>query len=160
MPLAALAACASPQKLTETLIDSSFTYQEGLRWSRYEDSASLVPPQRRETFLDERDDIAVDLRIDDYEVIRIKLRNNKSEAHVRVKYMWHLDSEGVVHETITDQTWMRKGKLWFVMTEVRRSGEPMPGVEEKPRDAAPEEDGEEEVPPADGDAKAASPRKV
>jgi hypothetical protein len=130
---ALLLACATPAKHTENLVDTSYRYQEGLRWQRFDDAAVFVPPEEREDFLDERDQLAEDLRIDDYEVTRVKLRRQQSEAIVQVKYTWHLDSVGVVHETTTEQAWQRKGVRWVIVSEVRKHGPAMPGVAEPPK---------------------------
>jgi hypothetical protein len=122
-------ACASQQKSTEDLLDTSLQYQEGLRWGRYEDSAAHVPPAAREDFLDDRDRLADDLRIDEYEVIRVKIAKGKDGAQIQVKYTWHLDSVGVVHETVVEQTWEQAGRTWLITEEVWKRGEKMPGVE-------------------------------
>ena len=144
--LAALAACASPQKRTESLLETSTRFQEGLRWGRFEDAAAHVPPAERESFLDEHDKLGDDLRIDDYEVIRVHFKDGHEEAQVQVKYSWHLDGEGVVKETVTDQLWKLHGSAWWLEEEAKKRGEDMPGItlshEHKPhpprgKDAAP-----------------------
>jgi hypothetical protein len=126
--LAALAACSSPQKRTESLLETSTRFQEGLRWRRFEDAASHVPPAERESFLDEHDELDKDLRIDDYEVIRVHFKDGHEEAQVQVKYSWHLDGEGVVKETVTDQTWKLHGSAWWLEEEAKKRGEDMPGI--------------------------------
>jgi hypothetical protein len=147
--LVVMAACASQQKKTESLLEQSQRYQEGLRWQRFEDAASHVPPSQREAFLDEHDELSEDLRIDDYEVIRVKFKKDHEEARVQVKYTWHLDSEGVVKETVTDQRWERHGVNWWLADEVVKRGENMPGVTKKPAKPG-DQDG--------GDAEATEPR--
>jgi hypothetical protein len=132
-----VAACGASQKQTENLVATSTQFQEGLRWQRFEDSATHVPAEAREAFLDERDTLADDLRIDDYEVLRVRVRGAQTEAVLQVKYTWHLDSKGVVHETVTEQLWRRRGVKWLIVSEVRRRGEPMPGVGEPPEPDAP-----------------------
>jgi hypothetical protein len=142
----ALAACGTSvgQKQTERLIESSTGYQEGMRWGRFEDAAAYVPPEERDGFLDERDRLGEDLRIDDYEVLRVHMQNGHKAARVRVKYTWHLDSVGRVFETVTEQKWARHGQQWLLEEEIVQRGEAMPGMpeklpEESPGDKAPEE---------------------
>jgi hypothetical protein len=130
--LLVLTACAGKQKQTENLIKTSTGFQEGLRWGRFEEAASHVPPAEREAFLDEHDELAEELRIDDYEVIRIHFKDSHEEARVQVKYTWHMDGEGIVKETVTDQTWLLHGTAWLLEDEVLKRGEPMPGVRAKP----------------------------
>jgi hypothetical protein len=152
-----LAACSSPQKRTESLLETSTRFQEGLRWARFEDAASHVPPAQREAFLDEHDELGEDLRIDDYEVIRVHFKDGHEEAQVQVKYSWHLDGEGVVKETVTDQTWKLHGSAWWLEEEAKKRGEDMPGIpgshdpkhpkQEKPR-VEPADDASEGAPGA------------
>jgi hypothetical protein len=128
LPLLLLVACASRQKQTENLLETSQRFQEGLRWQRFEDAAALVPPEQRESFLDEHDKLSKELRIDDYEVIRVHFATSHDEAMVQVKYTWHLDREGLVKETVTDQRWRRHGNAWWMEEEIVKRGDAMPGV--------------------------------
>ena len=129
--LVLLGGCASHQKRTDSLLETSVRFQEGLRWGRYEDAASHVPPADRETFLDEHDELSDSLRIDDYEVIRVHFRESHEEAMVQVKYTWHLDGEGIVKETVTDQRWQLHGTAWWMEEEAIKRGADMPGLEGK-----------------------------
>ncbi len=129
-----LVGCASRQKQTENLLETSVRFQEGLRWSRWEDAASHVPPEEREAFLDEHDELGEDLRIDDYEVIRVHFKDSHEEAMVQVKYTWHLDGEGIVKETVTDQRWELHGSAWWMEEEVHKRGDDMPGIGPKDKD--------------------------
>jgi hypothetical protein len=126
--LLSLAACATPQKKKESLLDTSLRFQEGLRWGRFEDAASHVPASEREAFLDEHDKLADNLRIDDYEVIRVHFSGGQEEAMVEVKYTWHLDGEGIVKTTVTDQRWELHGVAWLLEDESKKRGDDMPGL--------------------------------
>jgi hypothetical protein len=124
-----LVACANQgAKHTENLLDASRGYEEGLRWGRYEDAAARRLPPDREAFLDDRDALAENLRIDDYEVIRVHVDHTHAHAHLTVKYTWHLDDEGVVRETVVEEDWVRKGADWFVEHDSKKRGDDMPGV--------------------------------
>ena len=161
--VAALAACAGQQKKTENLKESSWHYQEGLRWARFEESAALVPPKEREAFLDEHDKLADDLRIDDYDVVRIVYKSGEDEAQVQVKYKWHRDREGLVKETVTEQRWKLHGTTWYLEDELKKRGEDMPGVDEAPDKVkaktrsphAPPSESAPAPPPEDGEPTAA-----
>jgi hypothetical protein len=131
-----LAACGATPKQTDILIESSTAYQEGVRWGRFEDAALYLRPEQRDAFLDERDALGEDLRIDDYEVIRVHMASGQKSARVRVKYTWHLDSVGKVHESVTEQSWTRDGTRWQLDREVMKRGEPLPGVLETSPDEA------------------------
>jgi hypothetical protein len=165
--LAALAACATQQKKTENLKESSWHYQEGLRWARFEEAAALVPPKEREAFLDEHDKLADDLRIDDYDIVRIVYKSGEDEAQVQVKYKWHRDGEGLVKETVTEQRWKLHGTAWYLEDELKKRGEDMPGVDDGPDGAkdkakdkarpphAPPSESAPAPPPEDGEPTAA-----
>ena len=107
------------------------SYNEGIRWRAPERSAKHLPAEQRELFLEERYELDEDLRIGDYEIIRVKWAKDREKARVRIRYAWHLDSQAVVHKTTTEQFWHREGRGWLMVDEVRIRGAEMPGVAEK-----------------------------
>lgn len=125
--LLVIASCAqSGAKKTEDLVGDVRDFQEGLRWRNYDQAADHVVAPQRARFLDAHDDIDADLRIDDYEVMRVTVTGEHTEALVRVKYTWHRDSVGTVYETIVDQKWERQGKVWRIIGAEHRQGETLP----------------------------------
>lgn len=112
----------------DTLLETVQTYNDGVRWQRFAAAAVAVPPAEREQFLDERDQLAEDLRITDYEVVRVA--DHGARAEIQVKLTWFRDSEGTVHDTWARQRWERQGGAWRVVDERRVRGEPMPGLAE------------------------------
>jgi hypothetical protein len=124
-----LGACGGAQKDTETLTESVRNYNEGVRWERYTMAASSLPPKLRGAWVDEMDKRSKDLRITDYEILRLDSTGGRS-AQVQVKMTWYMDSVGTVKETHAMQTWERKGKEWFMVDEVRLRGDEMPGLTE------------------------------
>ncbi|RMH39998.1 MAG: hypothetical protein D6689_15105 [Deltaproteobacteria bacterium] len=131
----ALAACGASGAQRDPLIYHLRNYNEGVRWGQFDKAALNVPVLEREDFLDEREQLAEDLRIDDVEIKRIRYRNQRTWARVDVEFTWHLDSRGIVHKTVTRQVWRREGNQWLIADEHRVRGEPMPGVAEPPDDA-------------------------
>ena len=127
------AACHAP-KSGETLAESIRAYNEGVRWERFGAAAVHVPPKERAEFVDEADERAKDLRITDYEIVRVEQRSDKL-ASVQVKVSWYLDSEGTLRETSATQTWEKHGKSWWVVEEKRLRGHEMPGLREDLTDA-------------------------
>jgi hypothetical protein len=144
--LAGLAAsCAATQRKTEPLEDSVRTYNEGVRWQRFDEAATRVPPDRRDDFLDQRDQLHEDLRVSDYEIVRVRYDARGRRARVQIKYTWYLDSRGKVHETHAVQTWHQGKEIWILRGERFLRGEPMPGLEGgKP---APDAQASPETPP-------------
>jgi hypothetical protein len=130
-------------KAQESLIDDVRHFQDGLRWRKYDLAADYVPARARERFLDAREEVDEDLRIDDYEVERIMLEDGRDRAEVRIRYTWHLESVGTVHNAVVEEEWEKQGKVWrIVAAEQRRAraGEAaMPSVlpRDKSRSALP-----------------------
>ena len=122
--------CGGMQR-SEDLLTAVTTYNDGVRWSRFPAAASKLMPAERDAFLDERDQLADDLRITDYEVIRVRADQSAVRAVVQIKYTWFLDSRGIVHETHSVQDWERHGKFWMLAAEHRMRGEAMPGLAER-----------------------------
>lgn len=136
-----LAACVPPPG-GHALTDAVRTYNEGVKWERFEAAAAVVPPAERDQFLDERDELSDDLRITESQILRVTERGNRAEVHV--KLTWYLDSEATVHESVALQRWERKGKAWRLVGEWRARGDEMPGLQEQPEAAEQARLGDEE----------------
>lgn len=126
--LACLVACGAAQR-PEPLGDAVRSYNDGVRWERFAVAAVHVPPKERATFVDEADQRAKDIKITDYDIVKIEPRGER-EAKVQVKLSWYKDSEGTLHETHSIQTWERQGKGWLMVDESRLRGPEMPGLPE------------------------------
>jgi hypothetical protein len=127
--LAALTACSGIPKEENSLGESIREFNEGVRWSRFSNAAIHLPAKDRATFVDEWDERAKDLKITDYEVIKVDQKGSRT-AQVQVKMEWYKDSEGKVKSTHAVQTWERRGKVWFLVDESRLRGDEMPGLPE------------------------------
>lgn len=127
MLLLVFAACAHAPK-SEGLMEAVRTYNEGVRWERFTAAAAAVPARERDAFLDEREELAEDLRISDYEVVRVKDKGPDT-ADVQVKVTWYQDSVGTVRETWARQRWERQGKAWRITGERHVRGDDMPGLD-------------------------------
>jgi hypothetical protein len=125
-----LSACGGmAAKDGDTLADSVRQYNDGVRWSRFEVAADHIPPKQRPQWVDDWDQRAKDLKITDYEIVKVEAKSRR-EAKVQVKVEWYKDSEGKVHETHALQTWERHGKIWLIVDEARLRGTEMPGLQE------------------------------
>src|SRR5438874_8518457 len=125
-----LAAC-TPPKSGDTLGDSIRSYNGGVRGGRYDVAAVHVPEKERSVFLDQADERAKDLKIIDYDIVRVDQTSDRI-AVVQVKMSWYKDSEGSLKETQAMQTWERHGKTWLMVEEARLRGKEMPGLREPP----------------------------
>jgi len=129
-------ACGNSPKDGQDLLGEVRLYAEGIRWRKYEDAAARIPPGQREAFLDQRESLDDELHVDDYEIDRVKLKDDKDKAIVQLTYTWHLDSVGVVYDTVIEQVWEMRGPRWLRISESRKRGERMPGVGENPPSGA------------------------
>ena len=109
-----VAGCASLAPQGDTLLESVRTYDEGLRWGRYAAAATRIPPREREAFLDEREDLAKELHITDYDLVKVGAKLH-DKATVEVKYSWFKETEGTLRETRAVQTWERHGSSWMLV---------------------------------------------
>lgn len=124
-----LAGCSGGAgKQNEDLLENVRTFQEGIRWRKYDQAAEYLPSAARERFLDTHDDIDSDFRIDDYELERVKVTGEHTRATVQVKYTWHLESRGIVHDTVLEESWERQGKTWRMIAFHHKHGESMPAI--------------------------------
>jgi hypothetical protein len=123
-----LAGCASA-KSGDTLVDSIRVYNDGVRWERFAVAAKHVPPPQRATFVDDADERANDVKITDYEILKVDPKG-QGEATVQIKLSWYRESEGTLRETQALQTWEKHGKTWWVVDEARLKGHEMPGLPE------------------------------
>ena len=130
LALVVLAAC-HPPSAGDTLGESVRSYNEGVRWQRYDNAAVHVPAAERAQFIDDADERAKDIKITDYEIVRVTQKSDRV-AEVSVKLSWYRDSEGTLRETQAMQTWERHGKTWLVIDETRTRGTEMPGLREPP----------------------------
>ena len=122
--------CGAPQIRSQPdLSESVRSFNDGVRWERFAVAASSLPPRERAQFVDEMDERATDLKITDYDVVKVDPHGER-EARVQIKMTWYKASEGTVHETHAIQTWERRGDAWLMVDESRLRGDEMPGLTE------------------------------
>lgn len=127
----AVTACMPPAG-GYAVTDAARAYAEGVRWERFDNAAAVVPPSERAQFLDERDALAKDLRINESEIVRVTEHGRVAE--VTVKHSWYKESEGTLRQTVATQRWERQGKAWRLVDEWRARGDEMPGLRERADD--------------------------
>jgi hypothetical protein len=122
--------CGAAQvRSQDDLSESIRSFNEGVRWERFAVAASSLPPPQRSQFVDDMDQRANDVKITDYEVVRVDPRGEQA-ARVQIKMSWYKPIEGTVYETHAMQTWERHGKIWWMVDETRLRGAEMPGLAE------------------------------
>lgn len=129
--------CAGQLRKGDEFMMTVRSYNEDLRWRRLPSAATRIPPRERRAFLDEREALEEDLRIDDWEIKRIQWGSDRLRARVHVQYTWHSDRRGIVRTTTTVQQWEQHGKAWLMAAERHVRGHDMPGVARTKRDKKP-----------------------
>ncbi len=124
-----LAACGAATRESETLTESIRSFNESVRWQRYAVAAAALPAPARAKFVDEMDERGNDLKITDYEVIKVENHGARA-AQVQVKLSWYRESEGTLRETHAMQSWEQRGRSWLMVDESRLRGAEMPGLPE------------------------------
>jgi len=117
------------------LSESIRAFNDGVRWERYAAAATALPPRDRSQFVDDMDQRSGEVKITDYEIVRVDPRGDR-EARVQVKLSWYKTTDNTVHETHAVQTWERHGKAWWMVDEVRLRGTELPGLAESQKAAA------------------------
>jgi hypothetical protein len=167
----AVLACGGSAKKSADLLYDVRAFNEGLRWQKLPQSAVRIHPSEREAFLDEREQLLEELRIDDFEITRLKMIGKRQDtAKVQIKWTWHMDSIGLVHTTTSRQEWRRFGERWIMLGEAHAWGDVMPGVPEEIEDEEEVKDSEgkkdpaapssEDMTPAEEDQKSRAHRRV
>jgi hypothetical protein len=105
------------------------------RWERFAAAAARMPVAERMAFIDESDSRAKNLKVTDYEVVRIAPMSERI-AKVQVRMSWYLETEGALRETHSVQTWKQTGKVWVLVGQARLRGPVMPGLAEAQEPAA------------------------
>jgi hypothetical protein len=123
--------CGAAQRNGEDSLGEALrSYNEGVRWQRYAIAATRVPVKERSKFVEEMDRRSEEMRITDYEVVRVDARGPR-EARVHVKWGWYRDDEQVLRQTHATQTWERHGKTWLMVDEAKLRGADMPGLADR-----------------------------
>jgi hypothetical protein len=126
-----IGACGGSQKRSSDLLYDVRAYNEGVRWVKLPQAAVRILPSEREAFLDEREKLEEELRIDDFEITRLKINGDTQDtADVQIKWTWHMDRQGIVRTTTSKQEWKRYGKRWLMLKEAHVRGDEMPGIRE------------------------------
>ena len=146
--VATMAGCVQPPKAGETLAESMRTYNQAIRWQRFEAAAARLPPAQRIAFVDGWDERAKDVKITDFEVVQVTGKGTK-KARVQIKWSWYRDSEGMMRETQAVESWVRTGKVWWMTESWKLRGDTMPGL----ADEAPEDLDDDETAPDGSDRK-------
>lgn len=140
------AACAGAPKSSAARLDEALKrFHHDLRWQYNDTAASRVDPKHAADFQDQLDAQKDDLHITAYEIRRVDIVPEGSEARVRVRLNYYKMPSTVVHEDMVRQWWKQLEGAWRL---VRVEGGPLrfPPADDEPAGDDPHEDQAPAVP--------------
>jgi hypothetical protein len=117
-------ACGVAEGPREKLKHSAFSFNEGLRWGRYNEVLPRVDPETRDHFMELHQGWGKDIRISNAEMLQTVVDDKNEKAQISVKFTWYRIDEMVECETITVQHWERRDGEWLMIAEEHQSGTP------------------------------------
>ena len=117
-------ACGVAEGPREKLKHSAFSFNEGLRWGRYNEVLPRVDPETRDHFMELHQGWGKDIRISNAEMLQTVVDDKNEKAQISVKFTWYRVDQMEEHETITVQHWERRDGEWLMIAEEHQSGTP------------------------------------
>lgn len=118
------------QRREETLVREARTFNDDLRWGRYEQMALSLPRDEARLLLARAADLGDTLVIADFEVTSINFTRGGEAATVLVKLDWYSKRATTLHATTIDQRWELRDGKWTVVKQRRLRGDRFPLVPE------------------------------
>jgi hypothetical protein len=113
--------CMAGDGMQTKLRDASTEYNRALRWRDIDIAAAFLPVESKQAFMRAHEDVAKELIVVDYELMRLDLDKTTGVAASRAQIWWHTNDTTVIENTLVDQLWQfHEGK--FVLVDERRSG--------------------------------------
>jgi hypothetical protein len=130
MALAGAACVVTPaQRREETLMREARTFNDDMRWARYEQLGLSLPPEEAGLLLSRAAAVGDELVIADYEVTSITFAPGSEKATVVVKFEWYSKRSTSLRATTLEQRWEHQGK-WLVTKQRRLRGDRFPLITE------------------------------
>ncbi len=142
----ALTGCLSAtQRREDDLIREARTFNDDLRWARWEAMCADMLADDKQAFMARVDLVGDDLVMGDFEVKAVRFDANSQGASVTVDVEWYRKSDPTLRSTTLAQRWETRGARWMMVKQRRSRGDRFPLVNEP----------SEAKPPAPDDATAA-----
>lgn len=98
------------------------------KWGRGNLAKEYVVPALRIKFLDDLDLLMKKVKVSEIDIVRITPIDNNKKAVVRVRITWIPDGEGIVRETLVEDTWINIKNLWLREKSKIVDGKPLPYI--------------------------------
>ena len=92
-------------------------FHHDLRWKYYDQAAARVNPEHSQAFLDEVEDEKNELSISAWEIRKVDLLEQGTQAKIRVQFKYTRMPSTVVQSETAEQIWQKLGKGWFLFTQ-------------------------------------------
>jgi hypothetical protein len=134
-----LAACAvtPAQRREDTLVREARTFNDDLRWQRYEQLHSSMPAGEAQLLSSRAEAMGDDLAMGDYEVMSISFDEGSEAARVTVKFEWYSKRDPIVRAATLEQRWEYQAGRWLMTKQRRVRGDRFPLVTEPAATPAP-----------------------
>lgn len=127
--LLALACMMTPnQQREDTLIREARTFNDDLRWARYDQISASLPRDEAPLFLARANAVGDDLVMADFEVTSINFGPRSETATVGVSLQWYTRRASILHSTSIEQRWELRAGRWLMAKQRRVRGDRFPLV--------------------------------
>jgi hypothetical protein len=132
LPGLVLLACAvtPTQQREESLVREARSFNDDLRWQRYEQLHLSLPPGEAALINARAQAVGDDLAMGDYEVTSISFDKGSEAATVVVRFEWYSKRDPILRTSTLEQRWEFQGGRWIVTKQRRLRGDRFPLVTE------------------------------
>ena len=93
------------------------------RFGRMEMATESVAPTARDAFMQRRRAWGNDVRVADYELAGVHVKESETEAETFVQVAWYRIDQGDLHNTTLKQSWRSFKGDWKLVDETRKEGD-------------------------------------
>jgi len=92
-------------------------FHHDLRWKYYDEAAARVDPDHSQTFLADVEDEKNELNISAWEIRKVELAKQGTEAKIRVGFKYYRMPSTVVQSQTCEQIWRKIGETWLLFVQ-------------------------------------------
>jgi hypothetical protein len=124
-PLAlSLAACTALHQPPAVRVQEAATeLNVNTRFGRMELATESVAPTARDSFIKHRRAWGNDIRVADYDLSSLRVKEGDQEAETLVSVSWYRIDQGDLHQTTIKQSWKSFKGDWKLVDEARKDGD-------------------------------------
>jgi hypothetical protein len=126
LALAGLACLTPAERRKDALMREARMFNDDLRWGRFAQLSSLMPPREAQLFMARVGVVGEDLVIADFEVTAITFARDTDKATVEVKVSWYTKARAILRDTTLTQKWENRAGQWLCVKQSRLRGVPFP----------------------------------